>query len=68
MDKKLALLTGVGRKIGIAAAIANKLAMDDWDLALTYWTRYDERMPWGVQTSDLSQSKKNWRAQAAQSL
>ena len=52
MDKKLALLTGVGRKIGIAAAIANKLAMDDWDLALTYWTRYDERMPWGVQTGD----------------
>ena len=26
--------------------------MDDWDLALTYWTEYDERMPWRVQTTD----------------
>ncbi len=52
MGKKLALVTGVGRKVGIAAAIAKQLAANDWDLALTYWTHYDERMRWGVEPAD----------------
>ncbi|MGW4401092.1 hypothetical protein ACWEHA_37835 [Amycolatopsis nivea] len=33
-NKKTALVTGVGRKAGIGAAIA------------TYWSDYDRRMPW----------------------
>jgi 3-oxoacyl-[acyl-carrier protein] reductase len=58
MDRKLALLTGVGRKAGIAAAIAKKLAGNDWNLALTHWTKYDERMPWGVQPTEPASIKK----------
>jgi 3-oxoacyl-[acyl-carrier protein] reductase len=39
-----ALLTGVGRRRGIAAGIAAGLAEDGWDLALSYWRPYDERI------------------------
>jgi len=57
MAKKAALVTGVGRVIGIAAGIAEQLAIDGWNLVLTYWARYDERMPWGTQASDPSAMK-----------
>lgn len=39
-----ALITGVGRKRGIGAGIAACLADDGWDLALSYWTPYDNRL------------------------
>jgi 3-oxoacyl-[acyl-carrier protein] reductase len=58
MDKNVALITGVGRKVGIAAEIAKQLAMDGWDLVLTFWTPYDKRMPWGTQASDPSATKR----------
>ncbi|HEY9290185.1 MAG TPA: SDR family oxidoreductase [Microlunatus sp.] len=35
------LLTGVGRRRGIAAGVAAGLAADGWDLALTYWPQAD---------------------------
>jgi NAD(P)-dependent dehydrogenase (short-subunit alcohol dehydrogenase family) len=47
----------VGRKAGIAAEIAKQLTIDGWDLVLTYWARYDNRMPWGVQAGDASAIK-----------
>jgi 3-oxoacyl-[acyl-carrier protein] reductase len=46
---KVALVTGVGRTVGIGAGIATRLAASGWDVAFTYWTAYDERMSWGVQ-------------------
>ena len=52
MAEKVALITGVGRKEGIGAAIALELARDGWDIAFNYWTPYDERMPWGTQPDD----------------
>ncbi|RIX30862.1 SDR family oxidoreductase [Amnibacterium setariae] len=39
-----AVLTGVGRRRGIAAAIALGLAEDGWDLVLPTWTPYDRRL------------------------
>lgn len=38
------LITGVGRRRGIAAGIAVGLASDGWDLVLNHWTPYDERL------------------------
>ncbi|TXS23065.1 SDR family oxidoreductase [Streptomyces sp. ms191] len=48
-SRPLALITGVGRSVGIGAGIARRLAESGWDIAFTYWTPYDARMAWGVQ-------------------
>ncbi len=42
--RPVALITGVGRSIGIGAGIARQLAASGWDVAFTYWTPYDRRM------------------------
>ncbi|WP_330269119.1 SDR family oxidoreductase [Streptomyces griseorubiginosus] len=47
--RPLALITGVGRTVGIGAGIARQLAASGWDIAFTYWTPYDARMSWGVE-------------------
>src|ERR1700691_2724780 len=49
LGRPVALVTGVGRTIGIGAGIAAGLAACGWDIAFTYWTAYDERMPWGTE-------------------
>jgi len=40
----VALVTGVGRRRSIGAALATGLARDGWDLALGHWSPYDERL------------------------
>ena len=43
-EPKVALITGVGRRRSIGAALALGLARDGWDLALNYWTPYDDKV------------------------
>jgi 3-oxoacyl-[acyl-carrier protein] reductase len=50
--RPVVLVTGVGRTVGIGAAIALRLAEDGWDVATTQWTAYDDRMPWGRRDED----------------
>ncbi|MER6208883.1 SDR family oxidoreductase [Streptomyces sp. NPDC001642] len=48
--RPLALITGVGRTVGIGAGVARRLAASGWDIAFTCWTPYDARMTWGPET------------------
>jgi len=49
--RPVALVTGVGRTVGIGAGIATQLAASGWDIAFTYWSAYDDRMPWGPEAA-----------------
>jgi 3-oxoacyl-[acyl-carrier protein] reductase len=42
------LVTGVGRAVGIGATVAADLAKAGWDVAISHWRPYDEKMPWGA--------------------
>lgn len=48
MDKRIAIVTGVSRLKGIGRAICLELAKKGIDIFFTYWTAYDNEMPWGV--------------------
>ncbi len=45
--RPVALVTGVGRTVGLGAGIVRQLSASGWDIAFTYWHAYDDRMPWG---------------------
>ena len=48
-DKRpVVLLTGLGRQVGIAVGIAEKLASDGWDIAFVYSSRYDTEINEGA--------------------
>jgi 3-oxoacyl-[acyl-carrier protein] reductase len=47
--RPVALVTGVGRTVGIGAGIARQLARSGWNIAFTFWSPYDERMVWGAE-------------------
>ncbi|MCU1583616.1 MAG: short-chain dehydrogenase [Microbacteriaceae bacterium] len=43
-QRPVALVTGLGRRVGIAYGIAGRLARDGWDIAFGYSAAYDERV------------------------
>ena len=45
---KVAIVTGASRLDGIGAAICLELAKNGCDVFFSYWTQYDQTMPWGI--------------------
>ena len=54
MEPRVACVTGVGRKNGIARSVALRLARDGWDIGFNYWMPYEERMSLGGTPNDPS--------------
>lgn len=52
MNKRIAIVTGVSRLKGIGRAICLALAKKEVDIFFTYWTPYDNEMPWKVKASE----------------
>lgn len=48
LDGRVALVTGVSRRVGIGMAVARRLAGLGADLFVTSWTAHDRDQPWGA--------------------
>ncbi len=63
LEKKIALITGASRKIGIGSAIARLFARAGADIFLTYYTQYDRSMPWGIASGETDELLEEIRAE-----
>ncbi len=49
---RVALVTGVGRRAGIGAAVCRALAARGADICISYWREYDREMPWDSEDNE----------------
>lgn len=52
VNHQTAIITGVSRLKGIGRAICNQLAQNGINIFFTYWSAYDQQMPWGIEASE----------------
>jgi 3-oxoacyl-[acyl-carrier protein] reductase len=67
LDGRVALVTGVSRRIGIGMAVARRLAALGADLFVTSWTAHDREQPWGADPGGMDAVLAELRAGAAPS-
>ena len=58
MNNKIAIVTGVGRLAGIGYAVCEELARRGIDICFTYWSAYDDSMPWEVGAQETEEIKR----------
>jgi 3-oxoacyl-[acyl-carrier protein] reductase len=63
--RPIALVTGAGRRRGIATAIAQRLAETGWEVAFTHLGSYDARMPWGTDAGAVNELAEHLHAAGA---
>lgn len=51
---RIALVTGVSRRIGIAFTVARRLASDGLTVVATGWSPHDAEQPWGADDHDIA--------------
>lgn len=61
MKNNIAIVTGTSRLKGIGRAICEELAKRQFDIFFTYWTDYDNKMPWGIETEEPNQIQQHIR-------
>jgi 3-oxoacyl-[acyl-carrier protein] reductase len=59
------LVTGVGRSIGIAATVADRLRADGRSVVTTGFRGYDAKMPWGADPQPLADHEVDFADPAA---
>ena len=52
MKRKIVIVTGVSRLKGIGYSICSELAKRNFDIFFTYWTNYDNQMPWRMESDE----------------
>ena len=53
LDGRVAVVTGVSRRVGIGSAVARRLAALGAGLFVTSWTAHDREQPWGADPGGL---------------
>ncbi|MEU4522173.1 hypothetical protein AB0F52_26085 [Amycolatopsis sp. NPDC024027] len=56
------------RPLGIGAGIARQPAQAGWDVAFTYWTPYDARMAWGIESDAADSIAETLAAQGSKTV
>jgi 3-oxoacyl-[acyl-carrier protein] reductase len=60
--RRVAIVTGASRRLGIGAAVCKALAQAGSDIFFTYWSPYDQSMPWGAEEDEPDELQKQVQA------